>query len=239
MTSAEAIPHGEKKESVKELVYNFRTIESIEGTSKKLVEDLKESIDNEEYDVLIGDDASGRIPTLLLWNIMKERMREKHPDWDQEKQREALQTYFMAGGAIGNSNYAELRDFFMKIKPKISKNALLITEYISSGLSISRIGALLEELEIPFDIATLSSALSSAQPHSASGVFSRHKIFKGDATWPPAIYGDRNISGVTKRGAFTPQMAHAVPTGSSLHVAMAREDIKTLSDKILKEVWGK
>ena len=62
----------------------FKELESL---VLPLIEKLKENIDKGEYDMLIGDDASGRIPTLILRGIINERNRGSK-----------VKTRFVAGG---------------------------------------------------------------------------------------------------------------------------------------------
>lgn len=240
------IPSALKKESGKREGYNFKEMKAIEESSVSLIASMKEAIDSEKYDVLIGDDASGRIPTLTIWNVMKERMREKHPDWSPEMQRKALQTYFVAGGQ-DNPNSAELKDYFSKVKERADKRVLLITEYIESGQSIFRLGKMLEDLEIPFDIATLQfSTEGDDREQEVRDFLIRHKIYIGDISYSegaPAIYGKTTLSGVFKvtDPEINPSMmAHSIPAKvDPLDLTKAREDMKQISDKALTTVWGK
>jgi hypothetical protein len=240
MNSAEAIPHGSKRESgEKRISYNFESIESIESDAEMLVRSLKRAIDSGEYDTLIGDDASGRIPTLVLWNVMKERVKKMHPDWSTEKQREASQVYFVAGGRT-QFNSGELSNFFDQTRDKIKKKALLVTEYVQSGKTIYRLAKLLEDSGIPFDVAALRFSMLNDLDKKALDLFSRHKIFKGYASPKapvPRIYGAHELSGVFKS---TGPSAHSVPLRNTTdNLEMAREDAKTMAEIILKRVWDK
>jgi hypothetical protein len=180
-----------------------------------LIEKLKENIDKAEYDMLIGDDASGRIPTLILRGIINER--SGGPE---------IRTRFVAGGQLRSS--AELKDTIRKIKPEIEKKALIVTEYISSGKSMEQLSNILKELEISFDIATLKSEFDGEKsvlqtlsdklkdigvsfgitdPRSRFGrdnikIPENSEFYYGQGTHdpdvPPLIYDNSEMSGVRK-----------------------------------------
>lgn len=180
-----------------------------------LIEKLKENIDKNEYDVLIGDDASGRIPTLILRGIINER-----------NSGSKIKTKFVAGGQLRSS--AELKETVRRIKPEIAKKALVVTEYISSGKSMDQLSKILKELEIPFDIATLKSEFDGERstlqvisdklkdigvsfgvtdPRSRFGrdnikIQENSEFYYGQGTYdpdvPPLIYDNSEMSGVRK-----------------------------------------
>lgn len=215
----------------KEQIYNFFQIEHIEKPMLDLVGALKADIDNETYDVLIGDDASGRIPTRILWDVAKERMRIKHPDWSPEKQREALKVYFIAGGK-SYPNDKELSEFFRKISPKIKKKALFVTEFIQTGDSALRIGKLMNEANVQPDLAAVVALKGAFDSYKNFKYFG--KIFKSEAEYLPGTYGRPELSGVKKDESSKKLKAHAVPRAL---VGGARDDVNMMTDKILKEVW--
>lgn len=231
MSLLETIPKRGKKESEKEAEYKFLEIGDIEKPMFDLVGALKEDIDNETYDVLIGDDASGRIPTRILWDVMKERMRTKHPDWSPEKQREALGIYFIAGGK-NYPNDSELVDFFKKISPKIKKKALFVTEFIQTGESVLRIGKLMNDSGIHSDLAAVVALKRAFDSLKNFKYF--EKFFKAEAEYIPATYGRHNLAGVRKNRDSKKLSAHAAPRALA---GGARDDVNMMTDKILKEVW--
>lgn len=245
MKFLEKIPYFGKEKSSTETGYKHEEIESIRKPFFSLVEKLKEDIDAETYDVLIGDDASGRIPTVALRNLMAERMRQAHPDMSPEEDREMLKTYFIAGGAI-DTNTAKLEEFFAKIKPTVKNRVLFVTEYIASGESVRRIGEMLEEKNIPFDIATLGFAIDERNERAEKDKFFlvRHKIFTGEYTGPktaPKIYAEYKLAGV-KKVPFQ-ESAHAEPYFAgvryySRHIE-SRDDVKKLSDETVAKIWEK
>lgn len=244
MKFLEKIPYFGKEKPSAEAEYKHEEIEAIRKPFFSLVEKLKEDIDAETYDVLIGDDASGRIPTVALRNLMTERMRQAHPDMSQEEDREALKTYFVAGGRI-STNTEKLEEFFAKIKPTVKKRALFVTEHIGSGESAKRIGEMLENANIPFDIATLSITIDEHGQRSEPAKFfmTRHKIFIGEYAGynsAPEIYDAHKLAGVFKEPDQPGAHAEAYfLAGRADNLIESREDIKKLSAETSKEIWKK
>lgn len=143
-----------KLETVSEY-HSDKIFKELESLTFLLIEKLKENIDKGEYDMLIGDDASGRIPTLVLRGIINARNRELHPELKSSESE--IKTRFVAGGHAKNDK--ELKIVFKKLKLEIKKKSLIVTEYIFSGESMERFSNVLKKLDIPFDIAALRSEI--------------------------------------------------------------------------------
>lgn len=212
----------------------------------KLVEKLKERIDAEEYDLLIGDDASGRIPALILRNIINERMRELHPE--AKPGERDIETKFIAGGEERqwfSEKYEKVLPILEKMKEGKEKKALLVTEYMGLGKGAVEFTKALEEAKIDFDIASLASSRSSEYYKSEFPELARHDIFIGDEGSEQAFvpfYGS-DASGVTK--VFGEPIAKRREEGDmrdeelgQWEVKVAREDIKLMSEKTIEKVWG-
>src|SRR3989344_7993797 len=59
----------QEKQDVREII--FEEVAELELPIKTIIEKIKSRIENGEYGLIIGDDASGRIPTLILGNFIK------------------------------------------------------------------------------------------------------------------------------------------------------------------------
>jgi hypoxanthine phosphoribosyltransferase len=113
----------------------------------RLVIEVEDEIPN--YDTILSDDAGGRLPSLFLRRIIN-RKRE-------ELGREPSNTYFIGWGRHANRKRDwEVRKFIWSKRKQIGK-ALLVTEHIRTGGSLNELAKLLEETEINFDIATVST----------------------------------------------------------------------------------
>lgn len=235
----------ESWESAKER-YNFYEIWKLKESVTKLVEHLKPAIDRGDYDTLISDDASGRIPTLILRNIFQKRLKNLHPEWKPEERRAGTKTFFIKGGR-NVSNDQALNSFFTKIKPEIKKKILLVTEYLESGVSMIRILNVLDKIGFDVDIAALVIRYNSS---GYKALTDAHQLFIGQELGGlPPIWSRESLSGVTMK--HDPEMrkfihysahakrSHDKPTvGQQDLIAKARDDAKTLADEVYQKVWG-
>lgn len=166
----------ERKESEKE--FHFEEIAEIEPAMVSLANQLKEKIKNREYDTLISDDVGGRIPTLILRKIIKER----NPDQE-------IKTFFIASGKTYLPNpsdkekYEKLQEHLRKVIGK-TKKALVVTQFIFSGKTLIRLASALRKAGIEnFDIAAVD-----AIPHFEKEVLLRsglgeNNLYIGSEAW--------------------------------------------------------
>ncbi len=244
MENFEKNSHLENKSETDAKYFLGEVFAELEPFTFSIVKKLKESIDSGEYDVLIGDDASGRIPTLVLRGIFNERKRKLNPELKSIESE--IKTRFVAGGQVENKE--ELKAALTKIKSECPEKALVITEYVSSGKSIKRIADTLKEIGIPFDVATLTTNIDSIEiPAESKFIYGEliHNDFYEDN--PPAFYDVPELSGVIKDSS---PKSYAVPLTKELvadedelkdiqeKIGIARKDVDLLIKKTLKEVWG-
>jgi len=244
--------------SAKPLEYHFKKeFKQLEKPTVRLVRKLKEAIDKEEYETLIGDDASGRAPTLVLRKIINNRIETLHKSLPPERKREKLRTYFVSGGqGLSDETTGYLKLFFESIRSG-DKKFLLVTEYIQSGRSISKLVSALEASGINFDIASVFvdvEGVESIDKIQARG----HRVFGGSQmSVPPKIWSHEGISGVVNLKTGPNGMvleAHAVPLVKDPElmpmtekqrlefqqdINNSREDVKLLASRVVKQIWGK
>lgn len=226
--------------------YNFRQIERLQKSAEALVQQLKEKIDNEEYDMLIGDDVSGRIPTLILRGVINERRHQLSKD--KSSQVNEIPTKFIVGGrAYDVENTEEIIKFLEKIKPQIKKKALLVTEYMDSGKGMDKMARAFNRAGIDFDVATFASFENPDFYQKNCDNLSGHEIFAGEEGFEhvSGIYGQRGFAGIMKHHEH--ESAHAVrykghyermPLEKQKNINQAREDVKILAAEVVKKVWG-
>lgn len=131
------------KEKMKEGCHCY-AIESL----ARLVVELEDKIPN--YDTILSDEASGRLPSLFLRQIINRKRRESGND--------PVNTYFLAWGKTAGSERARAVENFINQKKGEIRKALLVTDYIYSGESLNKLAQLLEAQGINFDIAAVSIA---------------------------------------------------------------------------------
>lgn len=172
-------------------------IEELREPIKNLLEQMRPKIDSAEYSLLIGDDASGRIPTLIFRKIFKELY--------QDSGEKTPETIFIAGSGAGYYNEEDqkqaipekiqaINELLKKHAPK--KKILIITDFIVSGSSIRPLLQTLHDLNYPFDVA----AISMAQPQQTDAISKNFncQIYGGDAKHSPKIYQNPYLTGISK-----------------------------------------
>ena len=154
---------------------------------QQLINQLKEPLQKGEYDSIIGDDVTGRIPALVVGEVAN-RLADDHT-------RPHPARFFYAGGSPGNSTISqavklaieletgdpqyssegvrhielvdrkkeeEIRDqhlteYLSRIQPQIGDRTLLVNDHIVWGRTIDRMARILHGKGVAFDIATLGS----------------------------------------------------------------------------------
>ncbi len=191
----------------------------------RLVIELEKEIPN--YDTLLSDDASGRLVTRFLREVIN-------------KKREAVgkprvQTYFIAGGWQAlNAEY--IQEFIRQKKSSIHK-ALLVTELVGTGESANRLVKIFEQEGLDFDVAAVTVHLDFLNSdfiyaEEVGGLVKRLR-YGDDRNRAGVSFYDKPFTGVTKRGVTG---AHPVKDPYADRDAMKRawQDMKLMAEEISK-----
>jgi hypothetical protein len=172
------------------------------------------------YNTIISDDASGRIPSLVFYELIKEE-REK-------RDRSSPNIYFVAGGRHISSAKKDSIFDFLKGKKEIAGKTLLITEHVQTGQSIKFLMETLESIGINFD------AISISTEGEVKNRLNKELIFGGMRNeGVKAHYKREQQSGVFK----SPNSPSPHPQKSKWTlntVREAREGIKTFAGELSK-----
>lgn len=218
-----ASSNAEKKEEVKLTEREKMALEQLREPLAKMLEALRPQIENGDYDALIGDDASGRIPTLIMGEAIKQIY--------QEKGYEPPLVRFIAGssgleGLYSRVKAEEKREAVSKqigrIKGDIEKRlaatnpsanekregksptVLIVTDTIVSGSSINALIEPIEEKGLVADVATVGLAVSvklaeiEVEQLQKRWGGARSKIVYGMTDTPLIYVIDKTIVGVKK-----------------------------------------
>src|SRR3989338_10918153 len=122
----------------KEIVY--QEVTELELPIKIRIEKIRTRIENGEYGLIIGDDASGRIPTLILGNFIKKVSEQKGLDKPN--------IIFIPGklkAPILNRDrmIKKLEDHVSGFGAKKDKRILIVTDTVLSGHSLKVLVGLL------------------------------------------------------------------------------------------------
>jgi len=154
-------PKKEKEPEIQRPKFEIEEFEEARESFENLTKELTPAIQRHEYNLIIGDDASGRIPTLVIGGLFKEVYKEDKID--------PPQILFFAGGKERLTDEEGIvREISDNIKRLISKNkidssktkALLTTEYMAGGRTMAYFVRTLKETGLSCDIATLSTRCS-------------------------------------------------------------------------------
>ncbi|MFH0779669.1 MAG: phosphoribosyltransferase [Parcubacteria group bacterium] len=181
---------------------------------QNILEQMRDRIDNKEYKLIIGDDASGRIPTFIFRKFLKKVYGKE----DAKK----LQTLFFAGFGAGGElrrkiNLGEnglvdkkqkMSDFISQhsIKLNAEERVLLVTDTINTGSSIKPMIEALQALGYAVDVATVGvckiniedrTDLSDEEKTDSLKEKFNCDVFVG-LHEPPEIWGKDELNGVFK-----------------------------------------
>lgn len=175
----------------------FEAVAVLEKPLSTILESLRPSLEQGEFDTIIGDDASGRIPTLILRKVIGEiygRAGRKGPD-----------TLFFAGGgsAVAHEKKTDIKDptgeitAFLEKRP--SKKVLVVTDTIVTGVSLIPLTTALRKTKIKYEVATVGLDPSGIEAYTGITPTIRQmrnsfqqtlqgKVHHGDSPDTPAMY---------------------------------------------------
>ena len=163
-----------------------------------LLEKLRERIKNGDYQLVIGDDASGRLPALLMHRVVRAVYRKSG--------RGELPLLFLAGsGGLQDSQRREktekLESFIRScIEETPLRRVLIVTEVVQTGESLRPLCHVLQDLGLQYDIATVGIDPPDGTPERAcarlAGSLGGEVVYgmKGE----PSVYGEHRLAGVQK-----------------------------------------
>src|SRR3989344_4807506 len=132
-----------------------KLFENDEEAFERVLERMKPDILAGRWSSVIGDDISGRIPALVVRNLL-ERV-------SNEQESAMPPGFFYAGGEGVGKRRESLREYIGRIKPSLGQRTLIVTEYVLKGESIKTLAEILKENGIAFDVVTLYG-YSDAEP---------------------------------------------------------------------------
>jgi len=126
----------------------FRESEVVAALAR-LVLEIRDEIPN--YDLIISDDASGRLVSLFLKRVIDKKRKE-----EEEKE---IDINFVASGQHSIDRvYQAINDLIeQKVKKIKAKKLLLVTECIGGGEYVNIMTSILDELNLDYDVAALST----------------------------------------------------------------------------------
>lgn len=219
--------------------FAFKEIEELREPLQEVLGKIREKIDGHQYDLIIGEETSGRIPTLVVTRLMKRLYGET----------EKLQALFFAGGrsvhnaAAMEKKYEGIQQSLKKVlDSQNAKEALVVTDTILSGGSVQPITDSLKQLGKRFDLLALGHESGLTVKFSDEDIRSRlgvEPIYGMKGTPTIVKHPDKHrLSGVTKHWSDTHAKARQSdasgldPQEDRLPLNDARADVQQLSDEL-------
>lgn len=224
----------------------LKEVAELEEPVKKIIEQIRERIEKGEYGLIIGEDASGRIPTKILGGFISEISKIRGlptPD-----------IIFIPGKFNAENDVTEkFEKHISKYNIKGKERTLIITEAIQTGGSLKVLCDLLKNLHFEVDIATVG--MESNSSYAQKGIkenLEEFNIFSGDYTrqreldsthTPLVFYGKgRTMSGVRKdRGVLKSQPiksrvypAYRDKVEIQQNINESRKEANTLVDRLVE-----
>ena len=232
------------KSSKKQEGFHFGQVEDLYGPVEKIIKSLYPNIKNGEYGLIIGDDASGRIPALLLNEVIKNLYKEfgyEKPD-----------IRFLSGSRNLSGEEKEqkkelISEYLEKVRKNLSndnspKKTLVVTDVVATGVSLDPLIETLKEMNMDFDIVSVGDATTDDVEKRWG-----KEVYFGKTNMP-AIYGEDNLHGVVKN--VNELFSHPIKNNLTyytekekvdiqLNINEAREDMQNLAEKILEDIRKK
>jgi orotate phosphoribosyltransferase len=125
-------------------LYPFKTPEAL----ARLLLEIRDKIS--DYDTILCDDTSGRLPALFLKKIMDKKREEQGKD--------PVRLKFVAAGKHHGPLFDKIQEFIKEKKREENwQKVLVVTDHIATGESMRKLVDILEEENIDFDIAAVST----------------------------------------------------------------------------------
>ncbi|MBI2120590.1 MAG: hypothetical protein HYT94_03130, partial [Parcubacteria group bacterium] len=164
---------------------NFQGIEKLRMPMENIVRQISPQIEAGEYQLIIGDDASGRIPALIMKKIIGAVYKEhKFP---------LPKTAFIAGSRDlegwweKNKKQKRISDYFGRMKKDIIREsnnsllkALVVTEVIQTGKSLDPIIIALKKHKIDFDVVSAGLCCEPSEIVEIGDRFGKKVIYGTD-----------------------------------------------------------
>lgn len=217
-------------------------MDSVKTDLSVILEKMRTSIDNHSYGCIFGIDGGGRIPALTLRKTLNHIYLHNHQD--------KIETFFVSGSRAslpentpGEKEF-ELKnllkkEIFQKIKSRNEK-ILLVEDVVVSGESLKLIIKIMKELDISYEIATLSfgdSEIINPTYKEETDIKQLEdklgsKILCGEYGSISKLYGSKQMSGVHKKQ----NILFSKPIGKSFYNNQSDKEIpqdnKNLEDNM-------
>jgi hypoxanthine phosphoribosyltransferase len=185
--------------------------EELEKPLLRIVSILKPDFEAGTYSTIIGDDTSGRIPTLILAKVIQRIYEKKGFSHPTVRFLAGSRDLHMEDGSVQSGKKRDLSEAVARIKETVSKTTevkkvLVVTEMIETGESIGSLIDALHQNDWTADVATIGGKPFPTDEWEREGYKDslidlsnkwNTRIIRGREL-PPLIYHAKDFSGVRK-----------------------------------------
>ena len=205
----EKIPTTETEQTKAKGEIQLEQVAELEAPIKKIIEKIKNRIENGEYGLIIGDDASARIPTRILGDFIREISRIR----GQLQPNIIFIPGKLKGGWLELAEQEQFEEHISKFGMVPDKKILIITDTVFSGESLQKLVHLIKKAGHIPEIATIGQEFNGPFGHPEkmaeenlegaeiiSGEYEATKERQKETGWAhtPQIYKREDFSGVYK-----------------------------------------
>jgi len=182
-----------------------KMVRELEGPILSIVEQLRPEIEKGEYKLILGDDASGRIPTFIIGHVCKtiyeaNNMRPPlvRPIAGSSKlnRSDENKKLNMVAAQIGKMKATATRYFGNDLG-----KVLIMTDTITGGSSVGVLIEALRENDWKADVATIGITPGGKIKKTLERDWDSRIVYAMEGT--PEIYGRTNLSGVIQDRTWT------------------------------------
>mgnify|MGYP001614034470 CR=1 FL=1 len=189
-------------------------IEELREPIKRLFEQIRPRLEGGDYQLLVSDEASGRVPSLVFLKVINRIYREKGlpklrfvPIAGRNIKIEDGESRELGDQKIEHITTELVENILPTMPQSESRKALVVTDAINSWASMGTITKALRKAGVGFEIATIGmteEALEIKSLWESMGV----TIYWDYLTETPKLYKKGRISGVRQK---KPYYAHVYP----------------------------
>ena len=202
----------------------------LEKPMLKICTELKPKLEEGEYGIVVGDDTSARLPTLVVRGFA---------GFVSEKKgiRKPSTVFLQAGNKVTDEDLAsQFEDRIVSQSKGIEgKKALIITEYIFRGNVLKRLTGMFKAHALPFDVVALR-IFDDFDPTKLALPESSLLIIGDISSHGPSIWNRPDLTGLNRVSNSTDKVT--VIKGNSYtrrRVEQARADVDLLVKEIIKQ----
>ncbi|MGC8461871.1 MAG: phosphoribosyltransferase [Candidatus Dormibacteria bacterium] len=201
-----------------------KVVPQLTASMATLLDQMKEYIRNDEYGFIVGDDTSGRVPTLLIAKAINA--------YRTELNLKKLPVVFIEGTKRPHTK-EQIQSFTARARflngIPAGKRALIVTECVGGGNNVQSIMERVRDLGFASDVATLGGASHTELASLIAQGYWRQGTRGFSADGDSNLLMDRSeLSGLNPRRKFDP---HPVIKGKEQRQALeaTRSDIRSVT----------